>query len=74
MKPRPLIPGLSMWSKAMATSSLKVTRVWPLEKYARFMPVEDRGQVLPQQDSAQKKAGNWKVSGYISIILLRQLF
>lgn len=66
MKPRPLVPGLSMWSKAMATSnpsSLKVTRVWPLEKYARFMPVEDHGQVLPQQDSAQKKAGNWKVSG-----------
>ena len=55
-----------MWSKAMATSnpsSLKVTRVWPLEKYARFMPaVEERGQVLPQQESAQKKAGNWKVS------------
>lgn len=48
----------------MATSnhsSLKVTKVWPLEKYARFIP-EEHGQVLPQKDSSQKKAGNWKVS------------
>ena len=55
-----------VWSKAMATSnppsSLKVTQVWPLEKYARFIPVEEQGQALPQKESIQKKAGNWKVS------------
>ena len=53
---------------AMATSnppSLRVTKVWPLEKYARFIP-EEQGQVLPQKDSSQKKAGNWKVSYFFN--------
>lgn len=54
-----------MWSKAMATSnssSLKVTTALPLEKYARFLPEEEHGQVLPPKEStAQKKSGNWKV-------------
>lgn len=60
---RGLWSGCGKLAKAMASnpSSLKVTKVWPLEKYARFIP-EEHGQVLPQKESTQKKAGNWKVS------------
>lgn len=47
----------------MATSSssaVTVTKVWPLDKYARFIP-EQHHQVLPQRDST-KKGGSWKVN------------
>ena len=46
----------------MATPSscaVSVTQVWPLEKYARFVP-EEGGQVLPRKDVANK-GGTWKV-------------
>ena len=47
----------------MATATgcaVSVTQVWPLEKYARFVP-EESGQVLPRKDAANK-GGSWRVS------------
>ena len=38
--------------------SLKVTKVWPVEKYARFVS-EAQQTVLPQKEA--KKEGLWQV-------------
>ena len=45
--------------RSMAVAALKVTKVWPIEKYARFI-ADSQQSVLPQKES--RKGGTWQAS------------
>lgn len=52
----------------MAKSSIQVSKVWPVEKYARFV-----SSSAPTAGGEGRKEGVWQVTGMVCIRVVMQL-